>query len=177
MKSLVISTSLNPDSRSAVLAKRAWELLNKINGTEVDWVDLREVPLPMCDGAVDAHSDPNVEKLKQRIEAASGLLLSIPIYNFSISASAKNLLELTGQAWRGKTIGFLCAAGGRVSYMSVMNFANSLMLDYRCTIVPDFVYASEDDFDRESIINEQVKLRLEELAKKFNSFVEVLDGV
>jgi FMN reductase len=37
-----------------------------------------------------------------------------------------------------KVVGFLCAAGGKSSYMSVMRLANSLMLDFRCLIIPHF---------------------------------------
>jgi hypothetical protein len=40
----------------------------------------------------------------------------------------------------------ICAAGGGSSYMSVMGLANSLMLDFRCLIIPRFVYAKGDDF-------------------------------
>ena len=32
------------------------------------------------------------------------------------------------------------------SYMSVMAYANSLMLDFRCVIIPRFVYATGSAF-------------------------------
>ena len=71
------------------------------------------------------------------------ILLATPIYNYDVSAAAKNMVELTGSAWRDKTVGFICAAGGTSSYMSVMGLANSLMLDFRCIILPRFVYATD----------------------------------
>ncbi|MDP6500219.1 MAG: hypothetical protein QF847_03295 [Candidatus Marinimicrobia bacterium] len=61
------------------------------------------------------------------------------MYNYDVNAAAKNLLELTGSGWNEKTVGFICNAGGDKSYMSVMSFANSLMLDHRCKIIPCFV--------------------------------------
>jgi FMN reductase len=61
----------------------------------------------------------------------------------------------------GKTVGFLISAGGHGSYMSVMPFANSLMLDFRCWIVPRFVYVPQD-FAGETLPPE-IDTRLDEL--------------
>ena len=55
-------------------------------------------------------------------------------------------MELTGKAWGQKPVGFLCAAGGQRSYMSPIGLANSLMFDFRCHILPRYVYATKDDF-------------------------------
>jgi len=64
----------------------------------------------------------------------------------------------------------MCVAGGRSSYMAVMNLANSLMLDFRCLIVPRFVYATGDDFENDqteemSIGSDDVQARVAELVK------------
>ena len=47
--------------------------------------------------------------------------------------------------------------------MSVMSLANSLMLDFRCLIVPRFVYATGDDFSGASISNPKITARLTQL--------------
>ena len=49
MKFLVISSSLNPESRSRILAQEALDAFREI-GAEVDWLDLQEVDQPFCDG-------------------------------------------------------------------------------------------------------------------------------
>lgn len=126
-------------------------------------LDLREFPLPLCDGDT-AYDDPNVEKLRARIEAARVILLAVPIYNFDANAAVKNLVELTGGAWDDKIVGFACAAGGASSYMSIMSLANSLMLDFRCIILPRFVYAMDADFQGGQVTSEEVKRRLRLLA-------------
>ena len=79
-----------------------------------------------------------------------------------MNAVAKNLIELTGQAWNEKLVGFISAAGGKGSYMSPMSFANSLMLDFRCIIIPRFVYADKTCFNNGKI-NDAIKGRIEEL--------------
>jgi len=72
-------------------------------------------------------------------------------------------VELTGDAWEGKIVGFLCAAGGDSSYMAPMSFANSLMLDFRCLIIPRFVYATSEDFRDGRLHSQGVRDRIERL--------------
>lgn len=158
---LVISTSLNPNSKSRILAQSAHEHLKGIGDAEL--VDLRDYDLPLCDGE-NAYSHSSVSKLTAKIERAEAILLAIPVYNYASAASAKNLIELTGSAWNEKIVGFLCAAGGKSSYMSVMGLANSLMLDFRCLINPRFVYADGEAFGAESISDPEIAKRVQELA-------------
>ena len=166
MRILVISGSLDPESRSYVLARRALQTLQG-RGIEAEWIDLREMDVPMCDGTQESKGG-DVPRLKEAIQTAAGVLVAAPIYNFDLNAALKNLVEQTGRAWIDKTVGFLCAAGGRASYMSVMAMANSLMLDFRCVIVPRFVHATYDDFSDEGngtlvISTDNVAERVDEL--------------
>lgn len=161
---LVISTSLNPGSNSRVLARAAYELFKSTSNIEVEWLDLREIQLPQCDGDA-AYGHPNVEKVTAQVKRADAIVMAVPIYNYSISGAAKNLIELTGQAWNDKIVGFLCAAGGRSSYMAVMGIAQSLMLDFRCLIIPRFVYADGSAFVKTEISDDQITSRLTELTQ------------
>jgi NAD(P)H-dependent FMN reductase len=158
---LVISSSLNTDSRSHILARTVQERLAE--EVPCEWLDLRHYNLPICDGHA-AYSNPQVIQITERIQKAKCVLLGIPIYNFAAASTAKNLVELTGKAWDEKLVGFLCAAGGKMSYMSVMSLANSLMLDFRCWIIPRFVYADGSSFDDTGILDEKVQSRIKELA-------------
>lgn len=161
MSFLVISSSLNSQSKSAILALEAMKHL-QAQGKTVEWVDLRDVELPHCDGE-KAYGHPNVAKMAAKIKEASCILVAVPIYNYDCGAAAKNLLELTGKAWTEKTVGFLCAAGGKSSYMSIMGFANSLMLDFRCLIIPRFVYTDGSAFKESQIIDKEISERIEQL--------------
>ena len=142
---LVISSSLNPDSQSRGLAAAAAKRFEH-RGEPVEIHDLAQTPLPFCDGGA-AYADPALPAWKSRIADASAVLVATPIYNFDVNAALKNLIELTGRdAWADQVVGFLCAAGGASSYMSIMALANSLMLDFRSFVLPRFVYAYGDDF-------------------------------
>lgn len=172
MKFLVISTSANPDSNSRKMGQLAFEALKK-GGVDVDWLDTRELNLPICD-ADTCYADPSVKRFAAAIKSAAGILIAAPVYNYDVSAAAKNMIELTGSAWNDKIVGFLCAAGGQNSYMSVMAYANSLMLDFRCTIVPRFVYATGDAFDGGTITDPTITKRIDELAVEIIRYVKGL---
>lgn len=162
MAILTISASLSEDSRSRILATVAHGTV-EASGAEARWLDLREHALPFCDAGA-AYGDPAVGEAKSMLEEADGFIVATPVYNFSVNSALKNLLELTGAAWEDKVAGFLCAAGGTTSYMSVMGFANSLMLDFRTVIVPRFVYAGRSEFEGGRIVNPEIERRTGELA-------------
>jgi len=158
---LVLSASLNPGSRSRILAHASRSRLESLE-RETDWFDLAETPLPFCDGAT-AYGDANVVELGKKIEAADAVLIASPVYNFDVNAAIKNAVELTGKKWTGKVVSMMLAAGGGGSYMSAMGLANSLMLDFRCHIVPRFVYATGESFEGNELADEEIKSRVDQL--------------
>jgi FMN reductase len=174
MKHLVISCSASPDSRSRVLAHQAADSL-RAKGAAVELLDLSMITLPLCDGGA-CYDLPEVQALTAHVAAASGILIAAPVYNFDLNAAAKNLVELTGKAWENKIVGFLCAAGGNSSYMSVMPFANSLMLDFRCLIIPRFVYAPYAEDDDEDFGRAAIGTRIEILATDLLRLTTALAG-
>lgn len=175
MSFLVISSSLHPDSRSRVLARAAFQRLQTASA-ETNYVDLRELALPACDGD-ECYNHPAVVKLTGQIRGADGILLGVPIYNYDAGATAKNCIELTGDAWSGKVVGFACAAGGEGSYMAVMGLANSLMLDFRTVIVPRFVYTDSDAFDGDTVVDPAIKRRVDDLADTLIRYTTALRGI
>jgi FMN reductase len=84
------------------------------------------------------------------------------------------MIELTGSAWQDKIVGFLCAAGGHASYMSVMAYANSLMLDFRCVIIPRFAFATSHAFDGERINDKNINERIKQVADELVRFTKAL---
>ena len=140
---------------------------------ELEFFDIQENPLPMCDGG-KCYDLPEVINLRKKIDKASGIIMAIPIYNFNVSSGAKNIVELGGKKLYDKNVGFLCAAGGKNSYMSVMGLANSLMIDYRCYIIPKFVFAIKKDFDETKVIDFDIKERIKELGKEMIRITKAL---
>ncbi len=146
-------------------------LTDKLNS--VEFFDLQKNPLPMCDGD-KCYDLPDVIEFRKKVESAKGIIMAIPIYNYNVSSGAKNIIELGGRMLYDKVFGFICAAGGKSSYMSVMSFASSLMIDYRCFIIPKFVYALKSDFNEKEITNPDIKERIEELGNDLIRISEAL---
>ena len=171
---LVISTSGNPDSTSRRIGRAAYKHLQQA-GVACEWLDISELDVPLCD-ADECYVSPGTKQLNEKIKWADGILLASPVYNYDVSAAAKNMIELTGKGWEEKVVGFLCAAGGMSSYMSVMSFANSLMLDFRSVIIPRFVYATGHAFDGDELTDPKVAARIEQLAADLIRFTQALRG-
>lgn len=169
MKILLISSSLNPKSKSRILALKAQELLATFGEVELEYIDLADYQLPMCDGGA-AYGHPEVVELTAKVKAADGFLVSTPIYNYSSNGAIKNFIDLTGNDWKDKFVGFLAAAGGGLSYMAVMDLANALMLNSRCYILPRYVYTDGSAFVNGEITNEDVMTRVEDLVSDFVTF-------
>ena len=134
---LVVSTSGNPDSNSRRMGQAAFDWLKKAN-LSCEWMYISKLNLPLCD-ADACYNDPAAQNLTTAIEKS-------------------------GSAWEDKVVAFLCAAGGMSSYMSVMSFANSLMLDFRCLIIPRFVYATGHSFDGDRLTDDKLAKRIERVA-------------
>jgi len=173
-KYLVISTSGNSESNSRVMGRVAFEHLQK-KGADCEWIDISGLELPLCD-ADKCYLNPAAQKLQKAIQGADGMIVAAPVYNYDVSAAAKNMIELTGSAWEDKIVGFLCAAGGMSSYMSVMAYANSLMLDFRTVIIPRFVYATGNSFDDDKLVDEKVERRVHQVAEELIRFTTALRG-
>jgi FMN reductase len=173
-KYLVISTSGNSESNSRIMGRVAFDHLQK-QGADCEWINITDLDLPLCD-ADKCYLNPAAQRLQKTIEAADGMIIAAPVYNYDVSAAAKNMIELTGSAWEDKIVGFLCAAGGMSSYMSVMAYANSLMLDFRTVVIPRFVYATADSFDGDKLVDKKIETRVQQVADELVRFTTALRG-
>lgn len=166
MQIAIISSSLNKKSNSLILSNYAYSYL-KNKGSEAILINMQDYTLPLC-CADSAYKHEHVKTIKDILYATDSILISTPIYNYEVNAVLKNMLDLTGDSWKEKIIGMMCTAGGSKSYMALMSFANSLMLNFRCLILPKFVYANDKAFDTDQrlITDSEIKLRVNELCDK-----------
>jgi len=113
---LAIAGSLREKSFNAMLLRAAAELAPA--GTSVEAASIKDIPL--YDGDVEAAGiPPAVQALKDRIAAASGVLLVTPEYNNSLPGVFKNAIDWTsrppadlGRVYGGRPIGVIGATPG-----------------------------------------------------------------
>lgn len=94
MKLLVFAGSLRADSCNKKFAREALRLLPE-TGAEGEFLDLKDYPMPVYDGDIEAASGvpESTKKLGQKIAAADALIISTPEYNGSIPGPLKNVID------------------------------------------------------------------------------------
>lgn len=157
----VVSSSLDPESRSALVAELCRENLEQ-RGATTTLIDLRETVLARFDNHT-VYKTPEYTKLHGQIARAEGLLLCTPIYNWSVSAELKKLIEATGStppdtskrgAWFDKVVTFAGAAGLPHSTMAFGTLANTLMLDFKCVLNPYQIYVHNRHWIADTLTDE-----------------------
>jgi len=114
---LAFAGALRKDSLNRKLCTVAVERLRAL-GAEVDWLDLREVDMPLYDGDVehDKGLPAGALAFRKRIDAASALLIVSPEYNSSIPGPLKNAIDWAsrppGQCFKGKLVTLMAASPG-----------------------------------------------------------------
>lgn len=140
---LIVSTSTSSSSRSRTMAHYCENLL-KDDGRQVNFLNLAHDGLSIDSLLADAGQ---LARVRNAFLEATHIIFAVPIYLFDVASPVKRLVESLSRAELGnRTVGFVCAAGSAHSFMSVMPFASALMLNFRCWIVPRFVYGTPDDF-------------------------------
>jgi FMN reductase len=139
---------------------------------EVQFVSLKDYPLPRFDDGVGIPADPSYRTLHNAVSRAEGLVLASPIYNWGCCAELKRFLEVIGTSPPGgamrapffdKLVTFINAAGLPQSYMAFAPFAMSLILDFKCVINPYVVYVDESGWNGDTLC-EQSSSRLRKSA-------------
>ena len=139
---LIVSTNSQAQSRSRAMAKYCEQHM-RFKGQSVTTLELSQQ-----EGQELLVGDEDMQGVRRAFRQASHVIFAVPIYVYDVASPAKRLVEALSEAELGdRVVGFLCSAGGHRSFMSVMSFANSLMLNFRCWIVPRFVYATPEDFN------------------------------
>ncbi len=173
MKTLIVSCSLHTESKSRQLARELESLWRAEDAIDITTLDLRDLELPPCDGG-SSYGHPATGQLQAAFTEADAVVFAVPIYNYDINSAAKNAIELAGRQLTDKVAGFLCAAGGHRSYMSVMATANSLMLDFRTIIIPRFVYVGGDDIPDGGGLSEDIRKRVVQFGEEFQRLARAI---
>lgn len=117
MRILAFAASLRAASFNRRLIAVAADMAREA-GAEIDLADFREFDMPLYDGDLqEAEGLPaGALELVRRIEAADGIMISSPEYNFSIPGTLKNAIDWVSRArpqpLRGRTGMIMAASTG-----------------------------------------------------------------
>ena len=146
-KILAFAGSTRAKSYNKMLVRVAAEAA-RTAGAEVTLLDLRDLPMPVYDGDLEANEGlpENAKKLKAEMRSHAGLLLSCPEYNSSITAVLKNAIDwasrpLPGEAslacFTGKTAALLAASPGALGGLRGLVTVRSILGTLGVLVLPE----------------------------------------
>lgn len=131
-------------------------------GADVTRIDLRDFPLPVYDGDLEAAEGlpEGARKMKALFDAADGLLLACPEYNAGIPGTLKNVLDWVSrpgpgerplQAFRGKVAALCSASPGALGGVRSLLQMRTVLGSIGVVVLPDQVSLPKagDAFDDE----------------------------
>lgn len=149
--------------------------LNEIKfspNTSYEIIDLADYNLPFVDGRFLNEYDSSVLNLINKIIDADALVIGFPVYQASIPGSLKNLFDLLPiDSIKNKPVGVISTSGSDKHYL-VAEYQLIPILNYlKADVINKYVYITQKDFTVDSIINDGIILRLENLAKELENKV------
>ncbi len=162
MNTLIISSSLSPDSRSFLLCEQVERRLNKI-GVNVELVDARALNLNLYYKGMTM----DMEDLSKKVSEADNVIIGMGVHCYSINDGLKLILDSCFGGAIGKFFGILCAAGGDKSYLSTMHLTQICMNEWRMIQLPRIVYALGSDFDINDNCGQDISDRLDVFTNEF----------
>ncbi|NJO41046.1 MAG: NAD(P)H-dependent oxidoreductase [Cyanobacteria bacterium CRU_2_1] len=139
-------------------------------GAEVEVLALRSLTLPFCDGGDEYPDYPDVEKLRQAVQQADGIILATPEYHGSFSGVLKNALDLMGfEQFSDKVVGLISVLGGQ-SNSNALNDLRTTMRWIHAWTIPEQVAIGQ----AWKAFAEDGKLLDETLSKRFDAFAQSL---
>lgn len=158
-KVLVFAGSLRTASLNKKLARLA-AAEAAAAGAEVTHIDLRDYPLPIYDGDIEANEGlpANARKLKDLFIAHQGAVIASPEYNAGITAVLKNTIDWVSRQhgsesgrvpFEGKVVGLCGATPGLMATIRSMDMTRHVLMQVGCLVLPNRVGVprANDAFD------------------------------
>ena len=123
-------------------------------GAEVTLIDLRDFPMPLYDGDLEASSGipEHGKRLKKLFLEHDGLFISTPEYNSSIPGVLKNAIDWVSRsepgesplaAYAGKVGALMSASPGALGGIRSLNVVRTMLSNIRVLMLPDSVSVSK----------------------------------
>ncbi len=151
-KILVFAGSAREDSLNKKLARVAARCVEEAGG-EATFVDLRDFPIPLYDGDLEAREGmpPFALKLRDLFLTHQGLLIASPENNGSVTALLKNTIdwlsrEYQGRSglepYRGKVAAIMGASPGGFGTISGLSHLRPILTKLTVLVIPEQVLLS-----------------------------------
>lgn len=169
VKIVGIGGSLRPASHSQLALNLAIGRVEAL-GAEVEILDLRQMRLPFCNGEDDYPGHPDVERLRDTVKQADGLILATPEYHGSVSGVLKNALDLMGfEQLDSKVTGLISVLGGQPN-SNALNDMRLIMRWVHAWVIPEQIAVGQ----AWKAFSPDGKILDEKLSQRFDQFAQSL---
>jgi NAD(P)H-dependent FMN reductase len=153
MKILAFAGSTRTESFNKKLIRQAAKLCKEKN-VEVTYIDLKDIPMPLYDGDLEAEQGipENGKKFMELLIAHDGFMISSPEYNASIPGVLKNAIDWASRPVKGmkplaafdhKVVLLLTASTGSLGGLRNLYATRAMLANIRCIVVPDHLALSK----------------------------------
>lgn len=139
-------------------------------GAEVTEIDLRDYPMPLYDGDLEAESGlpGQARALRCVFLEHDGLLIAAPEYNGSISAVLKNSIDWLSRphegepslaCFEGKVAGLMAASPGRLGGLRGLAHVRQILSGIRVLVIPEqqAVPSAGQAFDESGALSDETQ--------------------
>ncbi len=183
-KILAFAGALRKDSLNKKTVLIAVEGARKA-GAIVTYIDLKDFPVPLYDGDLEAESGlpENAVKLQELMSAHDGFLIASPEYNSGISGTLKTYIDWTsrpngelkaGDCYAGKAAVIMSASPGGLGGIRALPNVKSILGTMGVIVLPDefaLGKAHEAFHEDGSASSEFVQNKLESLGQALADFL------
>ena len=189
-KLLAFAGTTRESAYNKKLARAAAELAREA-GADVTFIDLRDYPMPLYDGDVEAKSGkPEAARhFKKQLVDHDGFIISTGEYNSSITGVLKNAIDWASRAdegdpkggaaaFRGKTVALLSAAPGGLGGMRALVHVRAILGALGCYLLPGQVAVPRvaEVFDDAGTPDEQTAAKVNVLVRELIDVTRKLNG-
>lgn len=108
------------------------------SGVEIDVIDIAEADLPDRQPDFGAEPTSALVALSERVAAADAFVVVTPEYNHSFPAGLKHFIDLHGEEWRAKAVGFV-SYGGFSGGLRAVEQLRLVFAELHCVTIRDGV--------------------------------------
>ena len=164
-----IAGSLRSGSYTQIILRLILETIKK-NGIAPEELSLHSLNLPFFLGDEEEKTIDAVRFFKEKIAAATGIILATPEYHGSMSGTLKNALDfLDDEGLSGKLVGVVAVMGGNIGGSSLEHI-RTVVHKLKGFVIPQdlIIHRSREIFDSKGNVSSDVEKRLKAFAEAFS---------
>jgi MsuE subfamily FMN reductase len=167
MKLLGLSGSPTKRSKTLLAVEKAIEYAKRWDPaimTEI--INIRAMDIQFCDGRDPSLYEGDTKTLIDKILSSDALIIGTPMYRGSYTGILKNVFDIIpNNALFGKCVGIIATGASDHHYLATEHEIKPLLGYFHAHVIPGSVYANNDHYSDQALVDEGILVRLNDLAQ------------